>query len=79
MKANFDISAVTNKTPLSKIMFLGSCNNCDKLVDISAQLSNDAKRKLVTMYGTMVRGGMTFCKRVIDIDYCNKCAQANLG
>lgn len=79
MKANFDISAVTNKTPLSKIMFLGSCNNCDKLVDISAQLSDYVKRRLVETYGTIVRGDMTFCKRVIDIDYCKTCAQANLG
>ena len=79
MKANFDISAVSNRTPLAKIMFFGSCRNCDKLVDISAQLSNEEKRKLIKTYGTIVRGGFILCKQVVDIDYCETCAQANLS
>ena len=77
MKANFDISAVVDKTPLSSITFLGKCYNCDKIIDLSAQLSDNVKRKLVNMYGTMVRGGMTCCKQVLDLDYCYKCSQAN--
>ena len=79
MKANFDISAVTSKTPLSSITFLGKCYNCDKLVDITSQLSNEVKRKLINTYGTIVRGGMTFCKQALEMDYCKTCAQANLG
>ena len=69
MKANFDISSVTNRIPLAKIMFFGSCRNCDKLVDISAQLSNEEKRKLIKTYGTIVRGGFILCRQVVDIDY----------
>ena len=79
MKANFDISAVTNKTPLSSITFLGKCYNCDKIIDLSDQLSDNVKRKLVETYGSIVRGGLTVCKQVLEMDYCKKCAQANLG
>lgn len=79
MKANFDISAVTNKTPLSSITFLGKCYNCDKTIDLSSQLSDNVKRKLIERYGTIVRGGMTFCRHMLEMDYCHKCAQANFG
>ena len=77
MKANFDVSAVVDKTPLSSITFLGKCYNCDKIVDISTQLSAEVKRMLIKTYGTIVRGGMTCCKQVLDLDYCYKCSQAN--
>ena len=77
MRANFDITAVTNKTPLSGITFLGKCYNCDKMVDLSSELSDNVKRQLVNTYGTVNRGGMTYCKQVIELDYCRKCAQVN--
>ena len=79
MKANFDVSAIINKTPLSRITFLGKCYNCDKIVDISTQLSDEVKRMLIKTYGIIVKGGMTFCNHALEMDYCRKCVQANLG